>query len=224
MLEHHIQKAIVYKLAFSDGLRFSELKPDDIENKLFDYHLKLVIRDGIVEKSDDGLYVLTATGRRLGIRTLEKQLTLADRAQSILFLIIRQTPDPDSPYLFYKRLIHPLKDKVGFMHAGPTAGKSIEQVAQEECLAKTGLTCSFKPLGSGYFTTYADESLEGYVNFTLLVSDSAEGELTQNHENAEYFWQSQPDFSSPDMIPNMSTLAELYQDGKTFFIEKTFNY
>lgn len=221
MIEHHIQRNIVNRLAFADKLKFSELQPEGLENKLFNYHLKLVIRDGLVEKTDDGLYSLTANGRHLGIRALDKQLAIVERAQPIVFLIIRQSPEPNSPYLLYKRLVHPLKDKIGFMHAGTIAGKTIEQVAQQQCLEKTGLNCDFKPLGGGFFTTYSGEDLESYVNFTLLIADSAKGELIQNHDNAEYFWQESPDFNSPDMIPNMPLLAKLYQAGETFFIEET---
>ena len=46
MLDHHIQRQIVYQLAFVDSLRFGELKPDDLDNKLFTYHLKKVVSAG----------------------------------------------------------------------------------------------------------------------------------------------------------------------------------
>jgi len=222
VLQHHIQKSIVYKLAFSNGLRFSELKPDDLENKLFDYHLKIVIRDGYVEKTEDGLYKLTAEGRRIGKRASEKQLTIADRAESILLLIVRKQLEGD--WLLYKRATHPLIGKVGFIHANPVVGQSVTEIAHDQCLERTGLDCTFKPLGSGYITTYDKETLESYINFTLLVADSAKGELQQNDENAEYFWQSEPDFSDPDMIPTTAYLADLYSKGDIFFTEKTLRY
>lgn len=222
MLEHHIQKSIVYRLAFTPELRFSELKPDGLENKLFDYHLKIVIRDGYVEKSEDGRYKLTGEGRRLGVRAFEKQLGMADKAESVLFLVIKQ--NPNGPWLLYKRLTHPMLGKVGFMHAMPKLGQSITKSAHDQCLEKTGLSCKFTALGSGYFTTYDGELLESYVNFTLMAADTAEGELVQQDVNAEYFWSENPDFGSADMIPNMTTLAELLQGGQPFFVEKTFNY
>ena len=66
MLDHHIQKSIVYDLAFAESLRFSDLKPDDMENKAFTYHLKKVMKSGLVEKLEDGHYSLTMKGRRVG--------------------------------------------------------------------------------------------------------------------------------------------------------------
>lgn len=50
MLTHHIQHAIIQKLVTNDGLTFSDLKPDDIDNKLFTYHLKITIREGLQKK------------------------------------------------------------------------------------------------------------------------------------------------------------------------------
>jgi hypothetical protein len=222
MLEHHLQKSIVYSLAFSNGSRFSELKPDDLENKLFDYHLKAVVSGGYVEKGEDGLYRLTTEGRRLGIRAFQKQQETADRAESILFLVIRNKPSGD--WLMYRRSIHPLLGKVGFMHAVPKLDLSLSEAANIECLAKTGLKCDFHALGSGYFKTYEGQNLESYVNFTLMVSETAQGELIQNHERAEYFWVSDPDFGAPEMIPNMKVLSDAYSNGKPFFIEQSFHY
>jgi hypothetical protein len=46
MLDHHIQKSIVYDLAFAESLRFSDLKPPELENKAFTYHLKKVMKAG----------------------------------------------------------------------------------------------------------------------------------------------------------------------------------
>lgn len=221
MLEHHIQKTIVYRLAFAEGLRFSELKPESLENKLFDYHLKKVVSAGFVEKSDDGTYRLTAEGRRLGKRIMDKQLAAADKAEPVLFLAVRRATD--KAWLLYRRKTHPLLDRVGFMHALPNAEQSVLEVAHETCLEKTGINANFSVLGSGFFTTCDNDALESYTNFTFLISDDAAGDLSQNDEFAEYFWEDNPDFTEPRMLPNMKTLGNLHKAGELFFIEKTFD-
>lgn len=220
MLDHHLQRSIVYRLAFSQQLRFSELKPDTIDNKLFTYHLKKVVAAGYVEKDKDGLYSLTPEGRRLGIRVLDNQQALVDAADSVMFLVVRR--GRDGAYLLYRRKTHPLIDKVGFMHATPTATEDCPTVAAATLQAATGLACQFSTLGSGYFKVYDGDNLESFTHFTLLVCGDAQGELEQNDEYADYFWATEPDFSAPDMLPNMPTLTELYDTGQPFFIEKTF--
>lgn len=218
MLEHHIQRSIVYRLALTPSLTFSELKPDTLENKLFTYHLKKTVAAGLVEKNSEGRYALTAEGRTLGVHVLENTEALYDRAYSVLFLVIRRKSD--GAWLLYKRGSHPLYGRVGFMHATPNAQESSLESARRVCHERTGLDATFRALGSGFFRVFEGDNLESFTNFTLLVCDDAEGELQADDELAEYFWESAPDFSAQDMLPNMSTLAELYMQNEPFFVEK----
>lgn len=219
MLDHHLQRSIVYRLAFEKELRFSDLKPDTVENKLFTYHLKKVLDAGYVGKNGKGNYSLTPEGRRLGVHVLETQDNLPELPDSVLFLVIRRKSD--GAWLFYKRSTHPLKDRVGFMHSRPDSIHSTAQTAAEACQAKTGLTGKFKALGGGYFRVYEEDNLESFTHFTLMVCEDIQGVLAKQDETAEYYWDKNPDFANPRMLPNMPVLVELYQNGKPFFEEKT---
>jgi len=219
MLDHHIQRSIVYRLALSEGLRFSELKPDTLDNKLFTYHLQKVVTAGYVHKNDDGLYSLTPEGRRLGIRVLNSSQELVDRADSVLFLVIRRKTD--GAWLLYQRKAHPLINKQGFMHCHPNSFEDTTKTAKDIVHESTGLICNFRPLGSGYFRIYDHDNLESFTHFTLLVSEDAAGELRAHDEHAEYEWIVDPDFSSDAMLPNMQILKDLYSSNQPFFIEKT---
>ena len=217
MLDHHLQRSIVYRLAFSAGLRFSELKPDTVENKLFDYHLKKVLAAGYVMKDGAGLYTLTPEGRRLGTRILDKQQALADQAESVLFLIIRQAAD--GAWLMYTRGTHPMLGYSGFMHCTPNANEPCEVTAARECLERTGLQASFRALGGGYSRIKADDgTLESFTNFTLLVSDDAEGDLIQHDTYAEYYWEATPS-ADRTYFPTTAALMEAYERNEPFFIE-----
>lgn len=219
MLDHHLQRGIVYRLALEDHLRFSELRPDTIENKLFTYHLKKVVAAGYVLKNEDGRYSLTAEGRRLGIRVLSNFQTLADRAHSVLLLVIRRKSD--GAWLLYKRKIQPLVNRVGFMHCTPSADESIFQTASQLCKERTGLDCSFTALGNGYFRIFSGDELESFTHFTLLVCEDAHGDLIQGNEYSEYSWHKAPDFSDASMLPNMPALVKKYTGGGPFFLEET---
>jgi hypothetical protein len=222
MLDHHLQRTIVYRLAFAKSMRFSELKPDDVENKLFDYHLKKTIAEGYVKKNEAGRYALTPDGRKLGLHVLQRGRPLFDQAYSILILAVRRRSD--KAWLLYRRKTHPLLGRVGFMHALPQADRLSAEVAAESCLEQTGVTATFRVLGSGFFTTYDQDNLESYVNFTFLVSDDAEGGLRSNDPRTEFFWADDPDFTDHNMLPNMKTLGNLHKANQLFFVEKTFRY
>lgn len=219
MLDHHIQRSIVYKLALSSALRFSELKPDDIENKLFTYHLKKVVSAGFVEKTSEGLYELTPEGRRLGIHAVENGQALVDQAYSVLFLAIRRKSD--SAWLLCKRKSHPLINRFGFMHCIPTALEDASVTAQKECLNKSGVHAEFAALGGGYFRVFEGQKLESFTHFTLLVCEDAEGEIINSDKHAEYYWAEQVDVLDQSLLPMMPTLLQVYEKKQPFYIEQT---
>lgn len=221
MLDHHIQRSIVYQLAFAPSMRFGELKPDDIDNKLFTYHLKKVMIAGYVAKNHDGLYVLTSEGRRIGVGALKNEHRLIDRAYSTLLLAIRRKSD--GAWLFYKRNTHPMIGLAGFMHAQPITEANIAETARQEVREKTGLDGEFSVHGHGYFRVYDTGQLESFIHFALLVCDDIQGELTQNSTLADYYWELEPNFSAPHMLPNMQTLYEMYAGAEGTFAEQTFH-
>ena len=219
MLTHHIQHAIIHKLVTNDGLTFSDLKPDDIDNKLFTYHLKITIREGFVEKVADH-YQLTSSGKKLWKRIKESPEKLASRSLSILYLMVHSKR---LGWLLYTRKTHPLKDKIAFMHAYPRADLSIVESAKYEAKQKTGLDCDFKILGSGFFRTFESGELLSFTNFSFLECKEPRGKLLVNDPHATYEWVQNPDFSSSEMLPNMQKLMEVYSEGRfPFFIDEIF--
>lgn len=221
MLDHHIQKNIVYTLAFSDGMRFGELKPDDLENKAFDYHLKKVIKAGLVEKTNEGLYALTSEGKRVGKGALKKQTRMIDRAYSTLLLAIRRSDE--GSWLLMRRKSQPLIGLTGFMNASPVAADKITDTAAQVCREQTGLTGTFVVHGGGYFRVYRDGSLESFIHFTLLVCSDIQGELSQNSSLAEYYWDTDPDWQAPDMLPNMQILRRMFAAQPGSFVDQRFD-
>lgn len=219
MLDHHIQRTIVYELAFTDSMRFGELQPDGIENKLFDYHLKKVIAAGLVEKTVDGRYTLTPEGRRIGKGALKNQKRLVDRAYSILLMAIRRKSD--GAWLLYKRTNHPLIGLVGLMQAQPIATETAKQTASRVCKENTGLICDFNVQGHGYFKIYNSGELESYIHFTLLICASVDAETVSSADG--YFWSDTPDVESSDMLPTMKTLINMCQGDAGGFVDQTIN-
>ncbi len=220
MLDHHIQRAIVYKLAFSEGMRFSELKPDDLENKAFDYHLKKVIRGGYVKKADDGLYRLTSEGQLMW-RVSQKKATQAGRAYSTLLLAVQR--QEDGAWLLYRRRTQPMIGLTGFMHAKPTPDATSMEVAKQTLYEQTGLTGEFVVHAHGYFRIFRGGTVEGFTHFTLLKCTEIRGELHQNSELAEYYWDTDPDWQAPDMLPNTQTLRKMLEAPAGSFVEQTFD-
>ena len=209
MLDHHIQRSIVYTLAFTDSMRFSDLQPDDIENKLFNYHLKKVIAAGFVTKNPDGSYSLTATGKRIGKGALESSRRLIDRAYSILFLAIKHPSD--GAWLIYTRRSQPLIGMSGLVQAQPVASQTILETAHVTCLETTGIDASFRVIGNGYFRISRDHILESFTHFTLLGADV---ETDAIPTSADLAWVIDPVSRLESPLPTLHTLIDMFE-GKT---------
>lgn len=221
MLDHHLQRDIVYRLAFAEALRFSELQPDDIESKLFTYHLKKVVSAGFVAKNQDGTYALTPEGRRIGIDAFKDSHMGIDRAYSTLFMVVRRKSD--GAWLLFRRKTHPLFGLVGLLGSVPNASEKSLETASKVTLQKTGLQAEFTVVGSGYLRMFHGEELESFTHFTLLACEAAEGDLQQLDERGGYYWATEPDFTGSDMLPNIALLAGMYRGTEPKFTERTYH-
>lgn len=72
---HHIQRHIIKVLGMNEAARYRDLKLQGVESSLYNYHLKEVIREGLVEKTTGGAYRLSLAGLKyvdhVGVRTFE---------------------------------------------------------------------------------------------------------------------------------------------------------
>ncbi len=218
MLAHHVQRTIVLKLALARSLTFSQLKPADMDNKGFMYHLNLLIKDGIVKKSPLKSYSLTAKGRKLGVSVGETLDDIVSRAYSLLFLVVRRKSD--GAWLLYRRKNHPLLGKVGFMHTRPLMDEKILDTACRALLEKTGLSGSFIYRFSGFSRVFLGLEPESFIHFSLLFCADAAGDLAPNDPYADYFWDVDPDFANMDMLPNMIDLVKHIELENSEFFEE----
>ncbi|MCA9318231.1 hypothetical protein KDA06_01160 [Candidatus Saccharibacteria bacterium] len=62
MIEHHIQRQILRLLGTHEQARFTDIRPEGLENNAFQYHLRQLVAWGLVSKNTDGTYTLTSKG------------------------------------------------------------------------------------------------------------------------------------------------------------------
>ena len=106
VLNHHIQKSIIGILIYKNHARFSELRPPKVATNLFTYHLKALMKDGWIEKSDKG-YRLTGNGLEYVDRISVGNLNLRTQPKIITMLLIQNS---EGDVLMQKRLKQPYID------------------------------------------------------------------------------------------------------------------
>lgn len=214
MVEHHLQKGILYKLVTSPSARFAELKPKDIDGNIFTYHLQQLIKQKLVTKHEDGSYTLTPQGKAVGINIQLKPQELLEQAHAVFLICIQ---NDRGEWLLRKRLAHPMYGRYGFVHGEPVAENSLDHDANLALEERTGLRADFEPIGAGYIRIFSDAGMESFTNFTMLKAINLTGELKTEAGNGANEWLSDPDFSGENMIPSMADLAKAIQDNKGFF-------
>lgn len=152
IVEHRIQREILVRLASSQGLRFSELKPQGLESNIFMYHLTALRKLGLLEKSAT-TYQLTSAGLtyvdQLSFSTLRPRLqpkvicvVVVRNARGEIVMLQRQT----QPFIGHLML------PSGKLHFG----ESLAAHANRELQEKTGLQTSLQQRGVAHITTTLD--------------------------------------------------------------------
>lgn len=136
-VEHHIQQYILRCLMTQQFARFRDMRPAQTDTNLYSYHLKLLIRLGYLEKTDQG-YTLSIAGQayvdRVNLSTVKRTL----QPKVITMLIIQ---DGYGKVLMYQKKRQPFINKwtvpLGRVH---NTDESIEQAAKREIAEKIGNT------------------------------------------------------------------------------------
>ena len=119
---HFIKREIIIKLKLSsEDLKYSELKPGDMDGNAFNHHLKSLVNSEIVEKIDLGEYRLTAKGKReVDFYSLDNS-RIKIRPISGVYLLIFSA---DGKILVYKNKGAPINGVEGMMFGKIRLGRS----------------------------------------------------------------------------------------------------
>jgi 8-oxo-dGTP pyrophosphatase MutT (NUDIX family) len=179
VIEHHIQRTIVDRLMHAEQLRFSDLKPTGMESNIFMYHLKQLLKDGYVERTDGG-YRLAAKGLSY-VDELSNE-NQRPRPQPKLINIIALT-DGAGKWLLAERKVQPYIGMRMFPSGKRHRGETSAEHATRELHEKTGLSdilLSYRGIAdvqifdaAGTLLTHAIADIyEGRVKAGLIPSES----------------------------------------------------
>ena len=135
-IQHHIQKYIIGVLLRQKIARFRDLRPPKTDTNLFSYHLKLLIRGGMIDKRDDG-YTLSPLGLAYVDRVNAEKIIIRQQPKIITMLVVQNS---DGDVLLQKRAKQPYIDTWnlpnGKLHIDDI---SLTSAAQREAHKKLGL-------------------------------------------------------------------------------------
>lgn len=210
---HHIQRTILDRLATSKNLRYSEIKPDDLDGNVFGYHLKSVMSDGYVEKNADGTYQLTSSGRNYIVHRYEDS---SRSAHTIFLIVIRH----GSSYLLRRRKVQPMLGYSGFIHGEPEPGMSVIEAATNRLRDKSNLDISLSIRGSALITQSLNDELQSYSHVVILYGETKSDNIKSGDETGENFWSEIN--AVDDLLPSCHDIIDLIESGDSWF-EKSYD-
>ena len=210
MIEHHIQRDIIHRLSQAQELRFSELKPDDLESNSFMYHLKQLISGGWVEKTDNG-YALASKGLTY-VDGLSLKSSRPRKQPKILSVIVLKNNKGE--YLLAKRKFQPFIGTLllpgGKQHYGESPEDHVTRELQEQ-FKLTG-----KPIRRGLVDqrTYSKETLITHV-LTHVYELAYNGPVPT--ESPKFIYQWSKIEGVKDLYPGTYDLYQALEREKSLF-------
>ena len=184
MIEHHIQTDILLRLAKAEKLRFSELKPKDIESNLFMYHLHQLQARKMVEK-EGGAYQLSNDGLSYIDGFSFNSLKPRKAPKVICILAIR---NPTGHWLLARRKYQPYIGKHMFVSGKRHLGESPEAHARRELHEKLNFEVALTQRGLADVRIYRGQALITHVTAHVYTGQTINDELPLSTHQFDYMW------------------------------------
>ena len=182
---HRLQQHILGQLINNPSLRYADLKPAEVEGNLFMYHLRVLMKQGLVVKRPDGRYELSPDGKLYADTLSLKTLTPRVQPRLVTLTVCR---NEQGEYLLFRRKRHPMLGWVGFPYGKIHLGETVAQAAARELEEKTGIQAQLAHRGDGYITFIEQDEPVSQVFFHLFVGANPEGKLRTDPPSGTVFW------------------------------------
>lgn len=186
MIESRIQREILSKCSFfENGARYFELRPDEVENDLFNYHLQELVKKGFIDRLNER-YTITLKGKSFITNIDEKDLQPPPTFKVSVYLC----PVKDNQIILTRRLKHPQYGYVGLIAEKKRYGEKFEDTAKRALFEETGLVANNANLiGNLHQIRKNDKGdvIEDGIFYVFYI-DQFTGKLTEKSVEGEYFW------------------------------------
>jgi ADP-ribose pyrophosphatase YjhB (NUDIX family) len=187
---HPIQLSILEALRVApEGLRYARMKPEGIENDLYNYHLQYLIKQGLVGKQS-GRYSLTISGKKYLVDLSPLDGTgEANRFKLASLCILTKNTPKGMQLLYQQRLRQPFVGEWGLIGGGIKRGEPATQAASRRLREEAGLIGEFRLLGvmrKIKFDTQGE--LYSDILFHACLSTSYSGRLVRQNRYGTQQW------------------------------------
>lgn len=213
---HWIQRHILRQLSSSDGSRYSELRPKDVEGNLFMYHLNQMMKGGLVDKQA-AKYALTEKGKAIVAQmSMRKGAPIA--VPNILVIVVYRQDDQQ---VLYRWTRQPYRGSISFPFGRLHTGWTVLGMAASQLHFKTGLSATdFKLLGNVSVQIMKGEDLKQHYLAHIVEAMGPGGEMEQDDLTGEAFWGDIDRVRDTEIMPGFREIWELTKSTKPLFFKE----
>lgn len=222
-ITHHIQRNILSILILVPSARFKDLKPAGMESNIFMYHLKALIKDGLVEKTENG-YALTSKGKRFVDRSNLESLHLRIQPKLITIIVLENN---ENKIAILERLHQPFLNYKGFPSGKVHYGETLADAAERELSEKTGLSGIPLEFKGNFIMKFSQEDevvnhIVGYVFYGKTEQSSVLEFVTKHFKS---YWGDKSELFEDNRFKGHPEIFDLIKNtpkGQLFIKEQEF--
>lgn len=209
---HHIQRAILDRLATTNSARYGEIKPAELDGNSFTYHMKQLISDRYVLKNKDGSYALAPKGKDYIVHRYDGP---ALQAHSIFLIAIRRGDE----WLMRERLVQPLLGMSGFVHGEPIATEPLIETATKRLQEKAGLNVPLSIHSSGLIRISRDDTVESFSHAIILTGEADQDISITDDKTGRNYWVQASDLRKSNILPSCTDIVALLSQDSVYPFE-----
>jgi 8-oxo-dGTP pyrophosphatase MutT (NUDIX family) len=219
---HEFQLSILRELLFKPEAKFSELNKVDIPNDHFTFHIKHLIKEGLVAKNGN-MYSLTNKGKEFANRMDTDSLQLERQAKLCIALHPVRINKGVKEYLVHHRLKEPFFGWYG-THSGKIRwGENPLICAKRELLEETGLTGNFTLKQIAHYHHLDKEGclLEDKYFWVFEVNE-VKGDLKEKVQEGENIWLTEKEYRKlKNVFATVDEVLEALDSKKLTYIDRS---
>ncbi|MDD3647342.1 MAG: NUDIX domain-containing protein [Candidatus Dojkabacteria bacterium] len=186
-IDHTVQISILRELLFKPHARFSDLNKTELTNDHFNFHIKRLLKLGIILKKEN-YYQLSPEGLELAGRMDIANMEIIKQPKVGVMIYVTRKHNDNLQVLMGRRLRDPSKGMVGLHTEKVRFGESMNETAKR-CLKKeTGLDGEFDYAGAVHMLKFKDKFPYIDVILNCYKTTAVNGTLLENTPESENFW------------------------------------
>lgn len=226
---HPIQTKILNALLFKEKARFKELNTTDLSTDHFTFHVNKLLKDGLIGKNPEGVYILTTKGKEFANRLDTEKEIIERQPKAGVVVSCLQIENGEKKFLVQQRLKQPYFGYHGIVSGKIRWGESIVETAKRELKEETGLVAKkINLVGIEHKSDYDKNGklLEDKI-FFIFLGFLPQGQLIKEFKGGKNFWMTKNEVQKLDKVfDDVSQVVKLFDsytpDKKLVFFENKF--